>query len=316
MKESSYSKMKLNFLRKTWLKYTDRPAYKRYKYELRQALDREQVEHYPRVPLDYSTLREVRFRHSGNAGDIIYSLPTIQAIAAGRPAHLSLHIDQPADYNPSIKHPMGNVMMNRKTAEMLQPLMAAQPYISSCSVYGDGAHVDVDLDAFRGGHMLLDRGHIARWYFHMFGVSHDLGKPWLTAAPDPQVAGRIVLARSNRYHMPMIRYDFLNDYKDIVFAGLPEEYEEMKRILPGLQYRPVRDFLELAQVIAGSKLFIGNQSFPFSIAEGLKVLRLLEVDYRNPNVVVEGPTGYDFCFQEPFERLVHDLYHYGKRKVD
>ncbi|RYD91742.1 MAG: hypothetical protein EOP50_13770 [Sphingobacteriales bacterium] len=256
----------------------------------------------------------MHFRHSGNAGDVVYALPCVEALAGGRPAHFHLYIDQPADYNPLIVHPMGNVMMNRKTAEMLQPLLAAQPYISSCTIY-EGGPVDVDLDSFRGGHIPLDRGHIARWYFQMFGVSRDLGKPWLFAQPDEQMRSSIVVARSNRYQMPFIAYDFLRAYDDVVFVGLPDEFEAMKKAVPGLRYRPVADFLELAGVIAGAKMFIGNQSFPFSIAEGLKVRRLLELDLATPNVIVEGADGYDFCFQDNFERLVHDVYHYGARKV-
>jgi ADP-heptose:LPS heptosyltransferase len=93
-----------------------------------------------------------------------------------------------------------------------------------------------------------------------------------------------------------------------MFVGVEAEYAEMRQQLPKLEYRPVQHFLELAQVIAGSRLFIGNQSFPFAIAEGLKVKRLLEIYHLSPNVNVEGPLGYDFCFQPQFERLVEKLY--------
>ena len=88
---------------------------------------------------------------------------------------------------------------------------------------------------------------------------------------------------------------------------MPDEFEEMKKQLPKLEYKPVANFLELASVIAGSKLFIGNQSFPFSLAEALKVRRVLEVFYQCPNVLVEGANGYDFCYQPQFEKIVSDL---------
>ncbi len=73
----------------------------------------------------------------------------------------------------------------------------------------------------------------------------------------------------------------------------------------------VSDFLQLAQLIAGSRLFIGNQSLPFAIAEALKVNRLLEVYYKAPNVAVSGRNGYDFCFQQQFEYLVRTRYEQG-----
>jgi len=60
----------------------------------------------------------------------------------------------------------------------------------------------------------------------------------------------------------------------------------------------------MAQVIASCKLFIGNQSFPYSIAEALKTKRLLEVYYQAPNVIPNGPNGYDFYFQDHFKYLV------------
>ena len=60
-------------------------------------------------------------------------------------------------------------------------------------------------------------------------------------------------------------------------------------------------------MISGGKLFIGNQSFPFSVAEGLKVVRLLEVYHRSPNVIPEGQHGYGFYFQKHFEDLVDTL---------
>lgn len=68
-------------------------------------------------------------------------------------------------------------------------------------------------------------------------------------------------------------------------------------------------FLELAEIIAVCKLFIGNQSFPFSIAEGLKIQRILELSTDIINVVPEGKGGYDVLFQYHFESLASDLSH-------
>jgi ADP-heptose:LPS heptosyltransferase len=82
----------------------------------------------------------------------------------------------------------------------------------------------------------------------------------------------------------------------------------MKKKIPHLIYRPVRDFLEMASVIAGAKLFIGNQSFPFSLAEALKANRLLEVYFECPNVTVYGENGFDFSFQPQFEKLIRMRY--------
>jgi len=85
----------------------------------------------------------------------------------------------------------------------------------------------------------------------------------------------------------------------------------MRAQVPAMTYLEINDFHQLAALISGSRLFIGNQSFPFAIAEALKVNRLLEVYYNAPNVIVAGRNGYDFCFQKQFEYLVKTRYEKG-----
>ncbi len=279
------------------LKAKDIEAYKDYKF----------LKNLSRITppdLNFPIKDDYHFKHSGNSGDIIYSLPTVYSLAGNKRAHMHLNIDVKADYGKR-SHPLGNVMLNRKMADMLSPLLVAQPQISSCSVY-EQQPIDFDLDLIRTYPLLLNRGNIARWYFYIFAVNADLGKPWLQAEPDLSMSDYIVVARSQRYRAPGISYSFLKKYRTI-FIGVEQEWKEMKEMVPNIEYRPVKDFLEMAQVIAGSRFFIGNQSFPFSIAEGLKVRRILEVYHFSPNVSVEGPDGYDFYFQPQFEKLVQML---------
>ena len=63
----------------------------------------------------------------------------------------------------------------------------------------------------------------------------------------------------------------------------------------------------MATIINSCRLFIGNQSFPFSVAEGLKANRLLEVYPKAPNVIVEGAGANDFIYQPQFEYAVERL---------
>jgi hypothetical protein len=289
---------KKSSLSKVLLKLKDHDAYKDYKF-LYNLNKTEQID------VNFPVKDEYHFKHSGNAGDIIYSLPTVYALAQNAKAHFHLNINQPGHYGKR-PHPLGNLMMNQKMAEMLQPLLAAQKQIHSCAIYDSVTPIDFDLDAIRRYPLLLSRGNITRWYFYIFAVNADLGKPWLHVQPDTSFNDCIVIARSQRYRSPGIDYSFLKNYKT-AFIGVEQEWKEMKEMIPNIEHVPVKNFLEMAQVIAGSKFFIGNQSFPFSIAEGLKVKRLLEVYYLAPNVSVEGSNGYDFCFQPPFEKLVDKL---------
>ena len=77
-----------------------------------------------------------------------------------------------------------------------------------------------------------------------------------------------------------------------------------------MKYKNVSNFLEFAGIIAGCKFFIGNQSFPFAVAEGLKVKRVLEVCFECPNVIPEGKDAYDFCYLPQFEKIVKQLYNH------
>lgn len=299
---------KLNPIQKFLLKAKSAEAYKNYKF-----LSAIQGIEHPRV--DLVTKKEVHFLHSGNSGDIIYSLPVMYALAQGRNIHLHLQINQKGMYG-KMRHPLGTVMLNEKMVAMLQPLLLHQAQVVSCDVY-QHQPVDVDLTWFRRYPFNYRTSHISRWYFHTFGVSGNLGLPWLQAPKNPEFSNAIVLARSHRYRQPGIRYNFLSQYERCVFVGLEDEYMDMKAMIPALEYQPVRDFLELATIINSARFFIGNQSFPFSIAEGLKARRLLEVFHLSPNVIVEGENGYDFCYQPQFEKLVEQLYAAAqKERVD
>ncbi len=267
------------------------------------------ISHMPQVlePLVPVTGNTVHFKHTGHAGDVIYSIPAMKALANGKNIHLYFELHQPnRDFTKQMIHPNGNVMLNEKSVAMFAPLMQQQPDIQHFGAW-NGEPIHYDLTAFRAFPFDYRMYSITRWYFLTFAVSADLGKPWLQVVPDKNFADKIVLARSSRYHTPGISYSFLSQYSNLFFVGVPDEYEAMKKEIPNLVYQPVNNFAELASIIAGAKLFIGNQSFPFSLAEALKVRRILEVYHQCPNVVPEGSDAYDFCYQPQFEKIVSDI---------
>jgi hypothetical protein len=112
--------------------------------------------------------------------------------------------------------------------------------------------------------------------------------------------GKILINRTSRYQNGWINYYFLEKYKDhLMFTGLPDEHRQFQKDwqfeLPLLE---VKDFYELAVALYNCKFFIGNQSMCFSLAEAMKVPRLLEVCDFAPNVIPIGENAYDFRFQE------------------
>lgn len=307
---------KPNPIKKNWLKLTNNKKYQEYKHQKQHYKTISALNNYgsnealtPEKIIALAGLNNgINFSHSGNSGDIIYALPVVKKIKelTNKPVNFYLELNVPMSLAFKNIHPLGNVMLNQKMADGLIPLLNAQSYIDKCDVLTD-QKVHINLSSFRNSGILTDRGNIARWNFYTTGIIGDLGNPWLTAEIDKQYDDTIVIARSSRYNNPLVDYSFLSQYKNIAFVGVDSEYQEMKKVIPGIEFIPVTDFLHMARIIKSCKLFIGNQSFPYSIAEGLKARRLLEVFFAAPNVLPEGADGYDFLFQNHFESLVKSL---------
>jgi hypothetical protein len=248
----------------------------------------------------------VSFSHIGLLGDIIYSIPCMIALAGERKIKLYLDTSGDSGYSKKLRHYNKGKMLTAESIDFLQPLMLAHPQIIECEKL-ETQPVDYNLNDFRNYPFDYRMGHICRWYFLTFGITYNLSKPWLYAPLNQEFSNFVIISRSFRYRTPLIEYGFLSSYQNLGFIGLPDEYEAMKNSIPHLQHIKVYNALQMASIIAGCKLFIGNQSFPFAIAEALKVKRILEVNFENPNVIVDGDNGYDFCYQPQFEKIVHSL---------
>jgi hypothetical protein len=256
----------------------------------------------------------LKLKHSGNAGDILYSLPAIRQACynANDKAILYLHIDQPANYVQGFVHPLGNVMLNKYMATMLKPLLLATNFIEDVLIY-TGQKVDYNLDKFREIGLNLGAGNISRWYFQAFPeLTCDLIEP--TIRPhiedyfDYFCSESILINRTERYQNGQIDYSILNKYDiDKYFVGTEHEFHLMSKIINGLEYVEVIDFLHLANLINNCKVFIGNQSMNFAIAEQLKANRILETYFGCPNVIPCGGRAFDIFNQEGFEYALNQF---------
>ena len=170
-------------------------------------------------------------------------------------------------------------------------------------------NIDVDLDLFRQIPINI-RFHSTRWYSHITGIPIDMEKSFLEVKSHDSVKNKIVIVRSPRYRNDFINYKFLSNIKDIICVGLESEFEDLKKEIKNLEYYNCKDFLEMAEIIKASKFFIGNECFAYSIAEGLKVPRLLEASPDFPVIFPVGKNAYDFYHQIHFEMLFKKLYKY------
>ena len=309
--------VRLNAIESLWLKLTNKPKYRSYKAHLRDIQTLQSLKqfgetgHY--ISLDEFEKRTIEVNtlnlvHSGNAGDIIYSLATVKELSSivKKPINYLLKLGQPLDIPSYFSHPLSNVMLNKEMADSLIPLLAAQPYIGACKIYTEES-VHLNLDDFRSSNLLTDRGDIGRWYGYFIGINPKLHHQWIFSEEDKSLKDVIIISRSSRYRNPSINYSFLEQYENVYFVGIAPEYDDMKNQIKNLKHLKVQNFLELAGAIASCKFFIGNQSFPFSLAEALKVPRILETYMLCPNVIPQGELAYDFYFQDHLETLVASL---------
>ena len=234
-------------------------------------------------------------------------MPIIKEISINSACNLYLETDKkiPEEffYND---HPFGNNYLTKGATKKLIPLLEKQNYISRVKKF-EGEEIDINLNLFRKWPINFNIDSI-RWYFHLTGKHADLINPYIIVEPHNKIINRIVIMRSLRRQNKLISYEFLNKYENPLFVGLYKEYESLKKIIKNLDHYECDDFLELASIIKSAKVFIGNPSFGYALAESIKVKRLLESAPNFPLVYPNGKNAYDFYFQSHFESLFEKLY--------
>lgn len=242
----------------------------------------------PGGPVLFREGEDQTFYHSGDFGDIIYALPTMRALGGG-----ILILGPELNLSSRVKLRQS---MTRDSVAMFRPLLELQPYVHEVRFAARQPKVNFDLNIFReelfkqfdnmrAGQRMLN---LAECHLKQFRLSlQDCQNGWLVVDRETRDEDRpVVIHRSSRWRNPDFPWPrILEQYGDrAVFVGLPLEHEFFCADFGvELPFVPTKDFLELARVIAGSSLYIGNQSLPYAIAEGLKKNSLLEVWPEGPN---------------------------------
>lgn len=258
--------------------------------------------------------RKTHFYHSGDFGDIIYSLPTIRALGGGR---LTLGPEIKIGLNVKTRQ-----RFTRAAFDALAPLLRLQAYVHSIDFSERmPTDVDVDLNLFRRYLMeepeLRRKGqrqlNLAEAHLLTFHQSLDAcNTPWLVVDRTAELPEHPVLVhrsarwRNSDFPWPLILKEHA---RHAAFVGLSSEHADFvdswKVPLPHV---PTSDFLELARYIAGSALYIGNQSAPYAIAEGLKKNTLLEVWPEGPNCIFVRDTAHYGDGKQVFiPKLIHTM---------
>ena len=86
----------------------------------------------------------------------------------------------------------------------------------------------------------------------------------------------------------------MNNTKNLLCIGLEDEFKNLKKEIDNLEFHDCKDFLEMAEIIKASKFYVGNMSFQYIIAEGLKIPRLLECSDQYSTMHPNGNNNYEF----------------------
>ena len=250
----------------------------------------------------------ISFLHSGHLGDIINSLPVIKEISKFKKCSLYIEINKKINDPRAItNHPGNDIFLSKNAVNKLIPLLKKQTYLSTVEFF-NGNKIDIDLNFFREMPINFNIDSV-RWYSHLVGLHPNLKDAYIENIPEiEKYNNEIVIMRSLRRQNPLINFNFLNSYKNVLFVGLENEYEDLNKSIKNLKFYDCEDFFELASIIKSSKIFLGNLSFGFALAEALKVPRLLESRPDFPLVYPNGEKAFEFYFQEHFEELFKKLY--------
>jgi hypothetical protein len=242
------------------------------------------------------------FSHSGSLGDIIYSLPVVKHFGGGEYV-VKLRSTQ------KVVTKYGDVglvdifyrpQIDDASFAMLQPLLESQSYISKAIGIDNFEYEPThDLDKFRGVMWRSFRGNYLEGYFKTFNISYeqsDLITPWLEVEPNriaKFVVGRTFRYRNESQNSIEVWNTLINDNQlsnNGIFVGLKAEHEDFEKTFGvKISYHKISNFLELAAVISGCDAFVGNQTFSYSLAQGLGKTTVLET---KPNC----PLNMNECF--------------------
>ena len=224
----------------------------------------------------------ILFSHSGNMGDLLYSLYMVTELSEhlGMPAWLHLQTNVHFDYSYQT-HPNGDVGFTQANVEFMRPLLETIPLIRKIT-FGDEIPphdgVAVDLSMFRRISIDLLAGNLPRYYYNLVNLHlpQDLSRQLISVEPDYSLRDRIVLVHSTRYCNALLKLDGLAKYRDrLVFMGLKAEHEAFCSKWFDVEYRGISNALEFARLLRGSGGIISNQNGLYAIAELMKVPRVI-----------------------------------------
>lgn len=258
--------------------------------------------------------KDLLFYNPGMLGDVVYCIPFCLS-CSGTYCKEDLNKNKFTLLIDTLIHHKnnGNAFQNLC---MLRDLLSFQPYFEKiiCEPHIDfEKYGALDLGKIRKNLVDMGRGDIVYRYRYLRPLKnfYRAEDPWIVL-PEQIIQSeyhyfhdKIVIFRSQRYNNPNISYSYLKKFKEhLVFIGLENEYVQFRNKFDvHINFIKPKHFIEVACILNNCKFCIGNQTFYFSIAEALKVPRMLELYKNLPDVIPHGEMAMEYVDNISFEKL-------------
>ena len=254
-----------------------------------------------------------KFYICGELGDIIYSLPSIKYLGGG-----NLYIGGQFDEFPNYK------VLDENLVNQLSEILLQQPYIKNVyysETLPDGA---IDLNQFKNRYIDWNNNklnvnevnelrctNISTLFSSLLKVPSTVCyDKWLTNKISESKF--IIINRSLKYHNEKFPWtEIVSNYKNYIrFIGHKREYDDFCKRFGEVNYIETPELIDVFNVISECAVFIGNQSFCYSLAEGLKKNCIQETDpwitncqyFRDNSLIFENGENCNFSDVDLFLR--------------
>jgi hypothetical protein len=238
------------------------------------------------------------FSHSGTTGDVFSSLAVVKCLGGGDYFLRLNNLDRVAGMiGWSAGRHSGR--MTQKDFDFLAPLMKIQSCLTNFCTW-DGEYIDYELEK-RVYH--LNAPVWPRNFANQDATAMGLNleehfktlqiEPYVEVDRTRTVPGRPICISRNPFYLDGVpdvtqvpewtNWIERNLMDQAFFVGLPEDhawFEDTMKVK--VHYEPTSDSLVLAQLIAGSKMMIANQSMPGTLAVGLGATIWIETRKNTP----------------------------------
>lgn len=214
----------------------------------------------------------MRIIHSGHIGDILAFLPTYKKLGGTKLVVCNHHDTWPP--------------MEGFRYESLKPLLDHLGVPSEFSLHPEG---DIDTRDFRSIYNPWVSLLVTQAKYCKVEPNEE---PWTHAEPSEKTKGRVLVSRTARYH----NYNFpwkrvIRHLKNrAIFMGTLEEHKAFQQDCgSSIEYLSTETCLDMAKAIAGSELYMHNQSCGFWIAAGMRHPQIQETSDQHNDTFLDYP---------------------------